>query len=241
MKKSILFAVLFLAVGTFAQNKFIEVEVTDTISLTPLSYKCNLYVDTYDYDMVVEATPVDIDGTATATPDNSAYDNYDPLAAEEKIKNKIEGFKKMLESKKFKVLPLDESGTDAFGKRRYDQTGFTVIANSKTELQTLKELIEPKKEVTASVSILKYADEQKADEVLIKRILDRAKTMAAVIGANSGLKPGRIIEVKQGKPGAEQGISELYSQILKMGSYGQGIDTTPPTKSKTFIVKFSAE
>jgi hypothetical protein len=235
MKKSILFALLFISTGTFAQNKFIEVEVTDTIALKPLSYKCDLFIDTYDYDMVVEATPVDDNST------NVVADEYDPLAAEEKAKNKIEGLKKTLESKKFKVLPLDESGIGVMGKRSYDQKGFTVIANSTAELQSVKEILEPRHEVTASVSVLKYADEQKTEEILIKRILDKAKARAAVIGANSGLKPGRIIEVKEGKPSGEQSVMDMYSQILKMGGYGQGVDTTAPTMSKTFVVKFIAE
>ena len=236
MKNLTLIALLLISTISVAQSKFIEVEVTDTITLKPLSYRCNLNVDTYNYDIVVEATNGSDDDAAA-----DVYQEYDAQAAEENGKKKIEELKKMLEAKKFKVSPLDDSYQGAIERRSYDKEGFTVIVNSMAELQSLQEVLAPRQDVTVAVSVLKYEDEQKAEEVLIKRLISKAKARAAVIGANSGLKPGRILEVKEGKPGKDSSLVELYSQILKMGSYRQGLATDTGSLSKTFVIKFIAE
>lgn len=238
MKNLTLITLLFISFGAFAQNKFIEVEVTDTIMLKPLIYRCNLYVDTYAYnydDVVVEP--------ATGNEDDNpvVMDAYDPQAAEEEGKKKIEALKKMLEAKNFKVIPLDESYQNIMERRSYEKEGFTVVVNTVAEMEALKDVLAQRQDVTVAVSVLKYEDEQKAEEVLIKRLIAKAKARALVIGASSGLKPGRILEVKEGRKSADMSVSELYTQILKMGSYGQGTDITPSNISKTFVVKFAAE
>jgi|GEM_PF-2092647 len=247
MKNIFFITILFISLVSFGQNKFIEVEVTDTISLQPLRFQCNLYLDTYSYDdVVVEVEPVSIDGAADATPAEAVvaednYDAYDPLAAEEKAKNKLQMFKMLLESNKFRVEPLNESKTK-FSERRGSTTyGYTIIVSSDQELQRLRNLVANRVDVTASVVVLEYADELKAEEQLIKKLINKAKVRATAIGANSGLKVGKILEVKEGKRSSEISVSELYTQILKMGNYGQENNDLGGSITKTFVVKFAAE
>lgn len=243
MKNQILIALLFISFGAFAQSKFIEVEVTDTITLKPLSYRCNFYVDTYDYndDVVVEVVDTDYTDVDTMAVNAEPYVPYNVAVQREKGRQKVAELTKMLEAKKFKVNPLDESYLDIMDQRGYEKEGFTVIVNSLADMESLKVALEDRQDVTPAISVLKYEDAQKAEEVLIKKLITRAKARAQVIGASSGLKPGRIIEVKEGKKSNEMSVSELYAQILKMGSYGKGLDVDPKIISKTFVVKFVAE
>ena len=99
------------------------------------------------------------------------------------------------------------------------------------------------KNAEVMVTTLTYANEQKAEELLIKKLLEKAKSRAALIGVNSGLKPGRIIEVKEGQPtGSGNGMKDFYSEIMKMSNmFGADTGNYNGTLSKTFVVKFAAE
>jgi hypothetical protein len=238
MKKFLQIAFLLLSAASFAQDKFIEVEVTDTISLKPLTFRCNVYLVNDDiYEMAVDSAAV-------------AYeDNYDPKAEEEKEKNRLQEIKRKLEAKKYKVGPL--GGSEEISKRSPysvigwntiagSENGWSVIVNSETDVKKIKD--ELKNDAKVEVTVLKYVDEVKAEEQLIKKLMDKAKARSVVIGACSGLKPGKIIEVRESRPtDAMSGLSELYGQIAKMGLLGQDTGNYAGSLSKTFVVRFSAE
>ena len=222
MKRFALIALLFISLDVFAQEKFIEVEVTDTISLKPVDFKCDVYIDG-------DVMPF------------SEHEDYDPLAAEEKAKNRVEEIRAMLQSKKYKVGELNESIPGIAGRRR-GELGVSVSVTGEPEVKKLKDLFKTNNDVTIVVTVLKYADELKAEEQLIKKLMDKARARAAVIGINSGLKPGRILEVKEGKRGdGMSSLEDFYSQIARLGGLGQDTGNYTGSLSKTFLVKFTAE
>lgn len=221
MKKFLLTALLVFSIASFAQSKFIEVEVTDTIALKPVSFQCNIYVSSSDSLAV-------------------AFDeDYDPMANAENEKNKLKEIKKKLEAKKYKVNPLDQSKGDILTRRYYGENGWSVVANSENEIQKLRDVLNG--DANLEVAVLKYADETKAEEQLIKKLMDKARARAAVIGMNSGLKPGRILEVKEGRQGRASDYESYMMQIMRMsGMDGNGGDYTGSLE-RTFVVKFAAE
>lgn len=221
MKKLSLFAFLLLSVAAFAQSKFIEVEVTDTISLRPVSFQCNIYVDSSD------SLAVALD------------EDYDPMANAENEKNKLQEIKTKLEAKKYKVSKLDQSKGNILTRRFYGANGWSVVVNGETEMQKLKNFLGD--DANMEVAVLQYADMIKAEEQLIKKIMDKAKARAAVIGVNSGLKPGRIIEVSEGKKGESFDMDNYMTQIMKMSGMGEDNGNYTGSLSKTFVVKFAAE
>lgn len=225
MKKISLITLLFIAVTSFAQTKFIEVEVTDTISLKPINFQVSIYPDVesqFNFD--------------------DENESYDPMAAQEKAKNKLQQVKTMLESKKYKTGPVDASGPNLFDRKIKGDEGFAVNLNGLAEVKKLEELLKTTEGVETNVSVLKYADEQKAEELLIKKLIDKAKARATIIGSASGLKPGKIVEVKEGKPtDAMSNLTDFYAQILKMGAMGKSGGNYTGSMSKTFVVKFVAE
>ena len=55
------------------------------------------------------------------------------------------------------------------------------------------------------------------------------------------MKAGKILEVREGKPTTEAGLSELYMQLTKMGMAQVYDADYNGSLSKTFVVKFATE
>ena len=118
------------------------------------------------------------------------------------------------------------------------------VTETSDALDLKKDIFKSKEYVAVDATVLKCADEVKAEEQLIKKIIDKAKARANVIGTNSGMKPGRIIEVREGKHSDSDGMSglgEFYMQMARMKMMEQGNSDYRGSLSKTFVVKFSAE
>ena len=131
-----------------------------------------------------------------------------------------------------------------FEKAFNDANGFSIIVNGIADVQKLKEMFSDMEDVKITATVLKYADEQKAEDQLIKKLMDKARYRAGVIGTNSGLKVGKILEVREGQQNANSlnGIKDFYSEIMKMGAlFGQDTSNYTGSLSKTFVVKFAAE
>jgi hypothetical protein len=227
MKKLIFLALMLISFSSFAQGKFIEVEVTDTVSLKPLNFRIDVYADTDDL----------LDTVAVAYDED---DNYDPLAEQEKLKNRLQEAKRMVESKKYKVSSLDGSGLSVWERKRAASNGFSFIVNSEPEMKKMREMLDAKQGIMAAVTVAKYSDEADAERALISKIFDKAKKRAIFIGANSELKPGKIVEVREGK-NSESSFTDFYTQILKYSKFGQDTTDYKGTLSKTFVIKFAAE
>ncbi|WP_294819930.1 hypothetical protein [uncultured Flavobacterium sp.] len=226
MKNLFLTALMLFSVVSFAQSKFIEVEVTDTISLKPLSFQCNIYVDAYS---ALDTMVVEIE------------EDYDPIAEQEKQKNKLKEIKRKLESRKYKVDPPGQSKgmLDFKIYGGVTENGCSVVVNSEAEVEKIKTLLE--NDARVDVFVLKYADEVKAEEQLIKKLMDRAKAKVLVIGVSAGLRPGKIMEVREGKQGGGIDYESYLTQIMKMSGIGSNSGNYAGSLSKTFVVKFAAE
>ncbi|MGQ3086894.1 hypothetical protein, partial [Flavobacterium sp.] len=116
MKSFLLTALMLFSIASIAQNKFIEVEVTDTITLKPLSFQCNIYADTDIYALDTVAVAFEED--------------YDPMAEQEKQKKKLKEIKRKLEAKKYKVGPLGPSKSNLLDLKIYgdgSENGYSVV------------------------------------------------------------------------------------------------------------------
>jgi hypothetical protein len=224
MKKFLQVSLLLLSLSSIAQSKFIEVEVQDTITLKPQTLQCNIILS--EKEVFAFEDDTDISELQTQEEDN----------------NKLQELKRTLEMKKYIVKPLDKGNLGMMGKLNRDAKGYTVIVNSIAEAETVKETVSKMKNAEVMVTTLTYANEVKAEELLIKKLLDKAKSRAALIGVNSGLKPGRIIEVKEGQPTGGNGMKDFYSEIMKLGNmFGADTGNYNGSLSKTFVVRFAAE
>ena len=178
MKKIFLTMLLFTAVLS-AQSKFIEVEVGDTITLTPerFEYVVNIYI--------ADTSAVDEDGA------------YDVKGEKEKYDTKIEELKKLLKKEKYNFRPIENvhQGEWTF----YTNSGFIINLTNAEQLKQLQKVLEKLDYVRGSLGEVKYANVLTAEELLYKKLLEKAKAKAAVIASASGIKSGAVISVREGK------------------------------------------
>jgi hypothetical protein len=220
MKNILLVIILFLSFKSLAQKKFIEVQVTDTISLKPLRFQLHTYIDILEQ-----------------------YDPYgeDTLSLDEKAENKFRQIKLMLEEKKYKVDPFDNSKLKLFYKKPMDKKGFTITLNSLAEVKILENILEPIQDLKTVVSVLEYAEVPKAEEQLIKKIIVKAKAKALVVANASGLHTGQILELKENNNDYLSGLNDLFIQMSDITNLGQQANNYSGTLSRTFTIKFAAE
>lgn len=168
---------------------------------------------------------------------------YNLLVQLENSKNILQGIKAKLEKNKYKVTPLDNSKANIFSDNFWNsgKQGCTVYVNGKEELHSLQELLDSEEQVSADVFVLSYADEEKAEERLIKKLMDKARKRANLIAYNSQLKVGSIIEVREEANSyfGDMNIGDIYFQRAR-NKMGLGTNYTGSI-NKTFIVKFSIQ
>src|SRR5690606_9692918 len=137
MKKfNFIIILLFVSFVGFAQSKFIEVVVNDTVSLEPVRFQVNVVA--VEYDTVAFS------------------EDYDPLVQQENNKNILQGIKAKLEKNKYKVTPLDNSKANIFSDNFWSsgKQGWTVFVNGKEELDALKEVFDSEEQVATDVVVL---------------------------------------------------------------------------------------
>ncbi|GGB78520.1 hypothetical protein GCM10007424_18330 [Flavobacterium suaedae] len=121
--------------------------------------------------------------------------------------------------------------------------GFTVVVEGIEEMQKLKDLVDGLDYADTSVTVLKYADEEKAEALLIKKIIDKAKMRASVLAANSGLKVGDIIEITEINEYDDPmtNMMGMYSELLKLQQKKGSNENYTGSLSKGFRIKFIAK
>jgi Protein of unknown function (DUF541) len=217
MKKIFLALMLAAASAGFAQERFIEVAVTDTIVMKPTSFK---YAVSVGNDEVTAVIGVDTE------------DEYDYKAAMEMNKQKEAGLKDFLVKKGYKIDANDDS--NPYANIFAPGDGLVVTLKNKAEADKLVAEVEKLGYAQARPAGAEYGDESKYDNPLLKKLLDKARKKAEFIAATSGTKLGRIISVKEGKD------EDMLSTILNMrnafdpnGSLG--------IKSNTLTVRFEVQ
>lgn len=228
MKKLILLFVL-LSSTAFAQTKFIEVAVKDTVTLQPAILQCNVFIKTNSKELF----------------GNFNDDDENTLVKEENIQNQLQELKSKLEAKNYITEPLQDSGESFFGipLGKFPKQGFTVIVNGTDEVKRLKEMVGKLGYAGTSVSVLKYADETGAEELLIKKIIDKAKTRAKVLAGYSALKAGEIIEITEIDESEDfvSSMKKMQSEALKIKDMENGSNDYSGTLSKGFRIKFAVQ
>lgn len=229
MKNFLVAALMLLSLTSFAQSKFIEVEVTDTITLKPASFRYNIYFRDADAAMFA----MDEEGSE------------EDLQEKERFENQKEEIKRFLINAKYPFTEIEDSNVEintmSLIRMGGSGNGFSITVASIEDVRNIRKALGKMKNITASVKVLKYLDEKKAEEQLMKRLIENAKSKATFIGLSSGLKVGKIIEVKEGDGNSFIGeMKELFEEASKFaksednpGYYG--------SLSKTFIVKFAAD
>lgn len=227
MKKLILITLFFISAISFAQSKFIEVEVRDTIMLEPSRF-----------EYVISIRDFEVDTSAVVTPDA-----YNPQAMKQKYDQKAEEIKKVLKSKKYAFRDLRDSNYELNSMSFYSENGFVVRLKNIEDLRNLKKILSGYNYVTGSVGEIFYDDENSAEQILIKKLIERALRKAMLIASQSDLKLGKILEVKEVKEvdNFTFNIMDMYISSGKRNRLNAEDGSLKSTRSKAMMVKFAVE
>lgn len=221
MKKLLFFLFLISVSCSFAQSKFIEVEVRDTVAFKPANFKCVITVSgSYD--------------AGENTIDNSKP--FDEKEYTKSVMQNLERIKTELKQKKYNFKTDD--GINLYPPLSGPSNGsITVDLTTAKQLEELNVLMAQFEFASTRVKDIVYVDRDKSEMRLLKKIIDKAKVKADVIAGYSGLKIGRIIEVKESKEidDFSANIKDIYL-IME-----QGNDPVTGKLSKALTVKFMAE
>lgn len=222
MKKFFQVSLLLFSICTVAQSKFIEVEVRDTITLQPSVIHYNLLIgDSYESEEWDE---------------NQAFDQK---AYEKRIQKNKEKVEKILQLKKYTYKPY--SGNITYPPLgRPNTVGFTIAFNNKQELKALQTLLSDLDFINDSIDVVEYKDEEKAEMLLLKKLIDKAKSKAVLIASYSDLKLGKIIEVREGKELDDLSIN-LHDIYVETVTKAFSEDKLTGCITRGVTVKFTAE
>lgn len=235
MKKLSLTLLLLYGLCGFAQTGFIEVEVTDTVWMKPVSFDYNVVLNHDISDMyspyVADSTSVDMG-------------NYNPEAAEAGSDKTVADLKAFLSKKGYATKPIENQGPNIFTSNR-DAEGFVVTVTSTEKLEALKAEVKELGYAEGSMGAVNYGDSSAYDARIYKKLIEAARKKAGVIAGLSGQKLGKVIEVKEPST-TPDGVMEYMVQLrLAMGSaekLNRGADNNLYGEmSKTLMVKFAAK
>jgi hypothetical protein len=224
MNKFLPIITLFISLTSFAQTKFIEVEVRDTIMLK---------IESFDYFINIENEPIVIEED----------EPFDGLAYEENYKQRLNELKMLLQSNKIQYKEAGNTGGDTLYPPLSQMltNGVSVTLKNKHELDELQKSINRLNYAHISLEKINYINDEKDYERLIKKNLDKARSRATVIATHSGLKLGKILEVREsGEDDATESIYESYFKTLLKPELGF-TNAEDSTLKKKMVVKFAVE
>ncbi|MFP9114707.1 hypothetical protein ACLI1A_12260 [Flavobacterium sp. RHBU_3] len=211
--RKILFALMIISgIAGFAQERFIEVQVADTIMMKPVGIKYLVYV---------------------IEDENTVQDEYAYKANEQTRKQKEIVLKDYLSKKGYKPQPADENSAP-FGAVLTRLEGFVVTLKNQAEADKFVDEVNKLGYAGAIKSGTLYGDEAAYDSALIKKLLDKALKRAEVIATVSGMKLGRQLSIKQGdEAGGIASIVRYSNARDKLGNGG--------IKSETLTVRYEVQ
>ncbi len=229
MKKLLFLLTLLTSLSIYSQNKFIEIEVNDTILLKPISFEVAISIK--------EESPYG--GIYNEDEDSSE------LKADSFKKNKVAEIEKLLKSKNYK-FSSGNSGDSFMGiSLKNDNQGFIVNISSVGELKKLETDIKSIDKVETNILKTIYEDGTKYDDLLYKKIFAKAKNKANIITTNSNLILGSIYEIRDNSVVASANPMEDYTKLMtEMMSKMQNKSGLNPEKKeykKLYIFKFEVK
>ena len=175
--------ILFFYIGTllnFGQNKFIEVEVRDTIKLKPLKYLYNVKVE------------------------NSGLINYDEKNFDYKKSQKIidsisKDLKVELTKLGYKPMSTNDMNFDVGGYSNIGSEGYMIELENTSQIDKLRNEIKNISYASGHLLDTIYQNRELFTLKIFEKLTKKAKEKAKMIAQFSGIKLGRIIEYREVK------------------------------------------
>lgn len=223
--KTLLSILLLTTSFCFSQTGFIEIEVRDTIRIKP---------DTFEYHLNVNQSSI---------MEGSDSESYDPKATNEKLKVKLKELETFLTKKAYDFKPMYNSTYELNNNSYFSKNGYVVTFASSKGLQKLMNDLKALDYVKGSLGEFHYTNQEKAEESLFKKLLEKARKKAMTIAKLSDLSLGKIIEFREAKEVDNLTFSmlDMYAVTQFNKKWGSAKNELFGQKSKAIIVKFLAE
>lgn len=221
MKKSILLFTFLTCFFSFSQTKFIEVEVRDSIQLK---------VTNFEYQIDIIQT------------DNELYGNENNIAEKRKeirenTKKRKKEIEKFLQQKNYNYrAPYNNYLIN--NNPLFENKSFIITLKDTTELKKVQKDFERFDYINISLRETFFEDQEKSNERLFKKLIEKSTKKARMIAKLSNLKLGEIIEFKEVKEIDNFSFSIMDLYINKNNRNSSSI--TYMNGTKAIVVKFSA-
>jgi hypothetical protein len=222
MKNNLNLLLTFVIFGfgtSFAQEKFIEVMVKDTISLKPISYEYQIssgHKFEYDYE------------------NPNSKDEFS-----EKLKQSEEKIVSLLEKWEYDYR-LSGNPEASYTKELNDKTNYMVKIKDSVQKEEFKTRLK-QEGINFYITEVKYENKETKVKEIYTRLLIKAKERAQLIADLSGRKLGEIIEISESKSEFSV-ITSFIENFAYSRSYG-GSSTTFQFNSgvleKSILVKYA--
>ena len=224
MKNNVILLLTFVVFGfgtTFAQEKFIEVMVKDTVSLKPISYEYQISSGLkFEYD----------------------YENPNSKNEfSEKLKQSEEKIISLLKKWKYGYR-LSGNPEVNFAKELTDKNNYMVKINDSIEKEEFKRRM-IQEGIDFYITEIKYEDKETKIREIYTRLLIKAKERASLIAELSGRKLGEIIEISESKSefGIITSFIENFAYSRSNGGSSTSFQFNAGVLEKSILVKYSAE
>lgn len=224
MKKLLYIFLLITNLG-FAQSRFIEIEIKDSIRIKPINFEYNVQIS--------ESKFTNYNQNKTTEKDSSKI----------KMQEKYQELETFLESKKYKIRPLNNSEFQIHNYPGFWKLGFAIKLETSKELERLTTELKSLDYITGSVGEIEYGDNKLHERRLFSKILNKAKRKGKMIAELTGQKLGKIIELKEGKESENIGVNirDVYLSALQQKRWSVNKNILFGQEWKTIIIKFETE
>ena len=213
--------ILFGFGATFAQEKFIEVMVKDTVSLKPISYEYQISSGLkFEYD----------------------YENPNSKNEfSEKLKQSEEKIISLLEKWKYDYR-LSGNPEVSFTKELTDKNNFMVKIKDSVQKEEFKKRMK-QEGINFYITEVIYENKETKVKEIYTRLLIKAKERAQLIADLSGRKLGEIIEISESKSefGVITSFIENFAYSRSYGGSSTSFQFNAGVLEKSILVKYSVK
>jgi hypothetical protein len=226
----ILIVVFLFPIFVNAQSGSIEIEVKDSIEVKATSFEYLVKLEE-DYDSVDEITEEDSVVQQVKLNDLNKMKN-----------NQLEMY---LKNNKFSYRSsVDFSYEVNTGfARRYQKDGFIVSIPDEAGLKKISKDIREMKNVSGTINAIKYEDNPKSEEILLKKLIEKAKVKAQYIATISNLTLGKIIEIKELSTieNSNNNFMDMIMKLQRKTNFNMSDDIKNSSIQKSIIVRFKVD
>lgn len=219
-----LLSVIVIGTATAQEKRFVEVTVSDTVTLkfTKMIYELSVG---NKYNYLGMDIPMDENGTVTpdATPTTT-----------------VSNITMVLDKEKLPYTLSSEKNYSITSSSNKSEPNVLVAVTSEKELKKIYSMFKSQSGITGKISTTDYEPITKYNEVLYIRLFAKAALEASQLATAAGGTTGQLISVSEKKQSESSSFMDIYSEALKGAAFfgGNAGDQTQRTETVTKTFKF---